>query len=151
LAGCRGASALVPSTSISSAAKSLLSRPIPVAAKTRSMLGFTVVQPATNSIELADLEFARKAKAAGLNTLYLQFDGVTDDVYIRTRSEELLETKMKVIENCRANGMKIVFVPTEPQRPRGFIFSTCQPIVKGLNDHHIGDIVRVAVENIDTV
>jgi uncharacterized radical SAM superfamily Fe-S cluster-containing enzyme len=32
--------------------------------------------------------------------------------------------------------MKIVFVPT---------------IVKGLNDHHIGDIVHVAVDNIDTV
>jgi uncharacterized radical SAM superfamily Fe-S cluster-containing enzyme len=43
---------------------------------------------------------------------------------------------MKVIENCRATGMKIVFVPT---------------IVKGLNDQQIGDIVRVAIENIDTV
>ena len=43
---------------------------------------------------------------------------------------------MKVIENCRATGMKIVFVPT---------------IVKVLNDHQIGDIVRVATENIDTV
>ncbi len=43
---------------------------------------------------------------------------------------------MKVIENCRATGMKIVFVPT---------------IVKGVNDHQIGDIVRVAIENIDTV
>jgi uncharacterized radical SAM superfamily Fe-S cluster-containing enzyme len=98
-------------------------------------MGFTHVQAATNGIELADSEFARKAKAAGLNTLYLQFDGVTDDVYLRTRGEALLETKMKVIENCRATGMKIVVVPT---------------IVKGLNDHHIGDIVRVAVENIDT-
>jgi uncharacterized radical SAM superfamily Fe-S cluster-containing enzyme len=46
---------------------------------------FTHVQAATNGIELADLEFTRKAKAAGLNTLYLQFDGVTDDVYLRTR------------------------------------------------------------------
>ena len=82
------------------------------------------------------LEFAQKAKAAGLATLYLQFDGVTDDVYRRTRGQALLETKMKVIENCRATGMKIVFVPT---------------IVKGLNDHQIGDIVRVAIENIDTV
>jgi hypothetical protein len=74
-------------------------------------MGFTHVQAATNGIELADLEFARKAKAAGLNTLYLQFDGVTDDVYLRTRGEALLETKMKVIENCRPTGMKIVFVP----------------------------------------
>ncbi len=99
-------------------------------------MGFTHIQAATNGIELADLEFARKAKAAGLATLYLQFDGVTDDVYRRTRGQALLETKMKVIENCRQTGMKIVFVPT---------------IVKGLNDEQIGDIVRVAIENIDTV
>ncbi len=99
-------------------------------------MGFTHIQAATNGVELANLEFAQKAKAAGLATLYQQFDGVTDDVYRRTRGQALLETKMKVIENCRATGMKIVFVPT---------------IVKGLNDHQIGDIVRVAIDNIDTV
>ena len=77
-----------------------------------------------------------KAKAAGLATLYLQFDGVTDDIYRRVRGQALLDIKMKVIENCRATGMKIVFVPT---------------IVKGLNDHQIGDIVRVAIDNVDTV
>ncbi len=99
-------------------------------------MGFTHIQAATNGIELANLEFARHAKDAGLATLYLQFDGVTDDIYRRVRGQALLATKMKVIENCRATGMKIVFVPT---------------IVKGLNDHQIGDIVRVAIENIDTV
>ena len=45
---------------------------------------------------------------------------MTDEVYLRTRGKALLGTKMKVIENCRATGMKVVFVPT---------------IVKGLNDH----------------
>jgi len=99
-------------------------------------MGFTHIQAATNGIALADLDFARKAKAAGLATLYLQFDGVTDDIYRRVRGQALLATKMKAIENCRATGMKIVFVPT---------------IVKGLNDDQIGDIVRVAIENIDTV
>jgi uncharacterized radical SAM superfamily Fe-S cluster-containing enzyme len=99
-------------------------------------MGFTHIQAATNGIELANLEFARKAKAAGLATLYLQFDGVSDDVYLRTRGRALLETKMRVIENCRSTGMKIVFVPT---------------IVKGVNDHQVGDIVRCAIENVDTV
>jgi hypothetical protein len=99
-------------------------------------MGFTHIQAATNGIELANLEFAKQAKAAGLATLYLQFDGVTDDVYLRTRGRALLDTKMRVIENCRATGMKIVFVPT---------------IVKGINDHQIGDIVRCAIENVDTV
>ena len=69
-------------------------------------MGFTHIQAATNGIELADLEFAKKAKAAGLATLYLQFDGVNDDIYRRVRGQSLLDIKMKVIENCRATGMK---------------------------------------------
>ena len=63
-------------------------------------MGFTHVQAATNGIELAHPEFAQKAKAAGLNTLYLQFDGATNEVYRRTRGEALLETKLKVVESC---------------------------------------------------
>ena len=61
---------------------------------------------------------------------------MTDDVYLCTRGKVLLETKRKVLENCCAAGMKIVFVPT---------------IVKGLNNHQIGDIERAAIENIDAV
>jgi hypothetical protein len=99
-------------------------------------MGFSHVQAATNGILLSDLEFAKKAKDAGLQTLYLQFDGVSDDIYLRTRGARLYETKMKVIENCRATGMKIVLVPT---------------IVRGVNDHQIGAIVKTAVDNADVI
>jgi 7,8-dihydro-6-hydroxymethylpterin dimethyltransferase len=99
-------------------------------------MGFSHIQAATNGIEMADLEFTRKSKEAGLNTLYLQFDGVCDDIYKRTRGESLLEKKIQCIENCRVVGLKIVFVPT---------------IVKGVNDHQVGDIVKLAIDYIDTV
>lgn len=100
-------------------------------------MGFTHIQAATNGIMIgSSLEFAQKCKENGLSTLYLQFDGVTDDVYRKTRGEPLFEKKMQCIENCRKAGMKIVFVPT---------------IVKGINDHQLGDILRVAIENVDTV
>jgi uncharacterized radical SAM superfamily Fe-S cluster-containing enzyme len=99
-------------------------------------MGFTHVQAATNGIMLADLDFAREARAAGLTTLYLQFDGVCEDVYLRTRGESLLAKKLQVIENAREVGMKICFVPT---------------IVRGLNDHQVGDIVRLAIDNVDVV
>jgi uncharacterized radical SAM superfamily Fe-S cluster-containing enzyme len=99
-------------------------------------MGFSHVQAATNGIMLADLEFAQKAKAHGLTTLYLQFDGIGDDIYLRTRGASLLEKKVACIENCRQAGIKIVFVPT---------------IVRGINDHQIGDIVRMAIDNIDVV
>ena len=92
-------------------------------------MGFTHIQAATNGILMANsLEFAEKCKEAGLHTLYLQFDGMSDDVYLKTRGEALLDKKMQVIENCRKAGMKIVFVPT---------------IVKGINDHQLGDILHV--------
>jgi uncharacterized radical SAM superfamily Fe-S cluster-containing enzyme len=99
-------------------------------------MGFSHIQAATNGILLADPEFARHAKDAGLTTLYLQFDGMNDDIYLRTRAQKLQATKMKVVENARAVGMKVILVPT---------------IVRGLNDHQIGDIVRFAVANADVV
>jgi len=99
-------------------------------------MGFTHIQIATNGILLGDLEFAQRAKEAGLHTLYLQFDGISDDVYLRTRGQKLYETKLACIENCRKAGLKIVFVPT---------------IVKGINDHQVGDMIRFAIDNIDCV
>ena len=99
-------------------------------------LGFTHIQAATNGICFANLEFAQSAKEAGLHTLYLQFDGLNDDIYLRTRGQRLMETKLAAIENCRKAGLKIVFVPT---------------IVKGVNDHQLGDMVRFAIDNIDCV
>jgi uncharacterized radical SAM superfamily Fe-S cluster-containing enzyme len=99
-------------------------------------MGFTHIQCATNGILFADLEFAQKAHESGLHTLYLQFDGVSDDVYLRTRGQKLHETKLACIENCRKAGLKIIFVPT---------------IVKGVNDHEIGDMIRLAIDNIDCV
>jgi uncharacterized radical SAM superfamily Fe-S cluster-containing enzyme len=97
-------------------------------------MGFSHTQVATNGLKFTDLAFAEQCKEAGLHTLYLQFDGVCDDVYRRTRGESLWEKKLQCIENVKRAGLKIVFVPT---------------IVKGLNDHEIGDIIRLALEYID--
>ena len=97
-------------------------------------MGFSHTQVATNGIKFTELEFAEQCKDAGLHTLYLQFDGVCDEIYRRTRGAYLWEKKLQCIENVKKAGLKIVFVPT---------------IVKGLNDHQIGDIVRLALEYIE--
>ena len=97
-------------------------------------MGFSHTQVATNGIKFTGLEFAEQCKEAGLHTLYLQFDGVCDDVYRRTRGEYLWEKKLQCIENVKKAGLKIVYVPT---------------IVKGINDHQIGDILRLALEYIE--
>jgi len=99
-------------------------------------MGFTNIQVATNGIKFQDLEFAEKARQAGLHTLYLQFDGLDDALYRKIRGQSLLEIKKQVVANCRRAGLKICLVPT---------------IVKGQNDHQVGPIIEFAVQNIDTI
>jgi uncharacterized radical SAM superfamily Fe-S cluster-containing enzyme len=99
--------------------------------------GFSHTQIATNGLRLSRKEeFAQELADAGLNTIYLQFDGITEEPYIYNRGKNLLPQKLKAIENCRKAGLGIVLVPT---------------IVKGINDNQIGDIIRFAIENIDIV
>ncbi len=99
-------------------------------------LGFSHVQCATNGLAFNDIEFAYKAKESGLHTLYLQMDGTQDSVYKAVRGEELWAHKLKCIENVKAVGLKIVFVPT---------------IVKGVNDHLIGEIMQLALDHIECI
>jgi len=100
-------------------------------------LGFHHVEVNTNGLRLAkDPEFAKQLIDAGLSTIYLQFDGLTSDVYKFTRGLDLLDIKMKAIENCREAGLSIVLVVT---------------LVKGVNDHQLGDIIRFAKDNFDIV
>ncbi len=104
--------------------------------RTAAKMGFTNIQIATNGINHADLDFARKSRQAGLHTLYLQFDGLDDALYRKIRGQNLLAIKKKVVENCRQVGLKICLVPT---------------IVKGQNDDQVGKIIEFAVDNIDVI
>ncbi|MCU0852257.1 MAG: radical SAM protein [Thermoplasmata archaeon] len=102
-------------------------------------LGFAQVQVATNGIEFAkSIDFAQKASDNGLNTIYLQFDGLRREIYQRARGKDLLDVKMKVIENIRKvkHHPSIVFVPT---------------VVKGVNDDQVWPILHYALENMDVV
>jgi uncharacterized radical SAM superfamily Fe-S cluster-containing enzyme len=48
-------------------------------------LKFSQIQVATNGLKMVDFEFCQKMKDAGMNTIYLQFDGVREEDYISTR------------------------------------------------------------------
>jgi hypothetical protein len=99
-------------------------------------MGFSHIQIATNGKNLSDYDFAKRCFEAGLNTLYLQFDGVTKDVYKKTRAEDVLEQKLQCIEVCRKVGLRIVLVPT---------------IIRGVNDNQVGAIVRFACDHADVI
>ncbi len=99
-------------------------------------MGFGQIQIATNGKNMSDLDFARQCKEAGLNSLYLQFDGVTKDIYRKTRAEDVIETKMQCVEVCRKVGLRIVLVPT---------------VIRGINDHQVGAITQFAIDNSDVI
>ena len=100
--------------------------------------GFRHVEVNTNGLRLAQsVDYCRGLWEAGMSTLYLQFDGVTSDVYEFMRGRDLLDTKMKVIENCReAEIDSVVLVCT---------------LIRGVNDHQLGDIIRFALQNFDVI
>ena len=99
--------------------------------------GFTHVQIATNGLKLAMKEnLAKELKDAGLNTVYLAFDGVTPEPYINNRGRDLLPYKLDAIENCRKAGLGIVLVPT---------------LIKGVNDHQVGDIIKFAFDHNENI
>lgn len=101
-------------------------------------LGFSHIQVATNGIAMAkSVEFCHALKVAGLHTVYLQFDGVTDAPYEKLRGTPALKTKLQAIDNCWAGEIKsVVLVPT---------------LARGVNDDQIGDIMRFAATKLHII
>ncbi len=100
-------------------------------------LGYQSVQCATNGIRFAqDLDFARRAKAAGLRLAYLQFDGVTNEANNHRGVGNLFDVKKKAIENLKASGIDVTLVTT---------------IVNTINNDQVGPIVQFAINNIDKI
>ena len=101
-------------------------------------LGFIHVELNTNGLKLAESQdYCKMLKEAGVDTVYLQFDGVTPGPHVAARGFNLLPIKLRAIENLKNAGFySIVLVPV---------------LVKGVNDSQVGDIIRYAIENRDCV
>ncbi len=86
----------------------------------------------TNGIRLAkDFEYFKKLKEAGVSTLYLSFDGVTP----KTNPKNHWEIP-EILDNARKLNVGVVLVPT---------------VIKTVNDHELGDMVRFGFKNADIV
>ena len=79
---------------------------------------------------------AQLLKKAGLNTVFLQFDGVTDDVYQTLRGRSMIELKEKAVLNCSEAELGIALVPV---------------IAPGVNDMQFGDILKFAMDHMPFV
>lgn len=94
-------------------------------------LGFTHVQVNTNGIKLGDdPELAEKLRDAGANTIYMSFDGVSEE------TNPWIDQNLKAIENMREAGLGVVLVPV---------------VINGFNDHELGEIINFAKDNVDIV
>ena len=104
--------------------------------------GFKEVIVATNGYgfqrKKGGLEFTKKCKEMGLDTLYFQFDGINDVTYEKTRGiKNLMSYKQRVIDNLRKARLdSAVLVAT---------------IAKGITDIEVGNIIQYAIDNIDVV
>lgn len=90
--------------------------------------GYTQVN--TNGLRLArDRAYAERLAEAGLDIVFLQFDGTREDIYEKLRGAPLLETKMQAVRTCAELRMGVTLVPT---------------VVPGVNDGDLGNIVSLA-------
>jgi 7,8-dihydro-6-hydroxymethylpterin dimethyltransferase len=95
-------------------------------------IGFDHIQVNTNGIRLArDPDFGQAMKDAGVTDFFLQFDGITDTIYWRIRGAALASSKLQAVERCAQLKIGVILVPT---------------LVRNVNDHQIGDIIRFAKE-----
>lgn len=100
-------------------------------------LRFSFFQLNTNGLRIAtDAAYLEKLKDAGLSTVYLQFDGITDEVYETIRGRRLVEKKIAAIEQCARQGIGVILVPT---------------LIPGVNTQEIGAIIDFALQRLPTV
>ena len=94
--------------------------------------GVEHIQLNSNGINMAqDPDSVRRIREAGVNTVYMSFDGVTP----RTNPKNHWEAPI-AIENCRKAGLGVVLVPT---------------VIKSINDHELGAIIRFGQRNMDII
>ena len=115
-----------------------LSDNLPQYVKWAEELGFRHIMVATNGIRIAkNPEYLQHLVDAGLKTLYLQFDGISEEPYMIARNRDLREIKNKALDSARAASLDgVILVPT---------------IVKGVNDQELGGIIQYGLDNRDIV
>lgn len=85
---------------------------------------------ATNGIRIAEIEYLKKLKEAGLDELRIALDGFREETNIALRGRKLTETRLKAIRNAEQLNMNINLLAV---------------ISPGLNEDEIGPLLDFAV------
>jgi hypothetical protein len=100
-------------------------------------VGFKRICVVTNGIRFAQEEgFATRARAAGVHQAYLQLDGASNESHLHRGAANLFDVKQQALENIARAGM---------------MTNLQVAVVNGLNNQHVGDVVRFALRNVDKV
>lgn len=100
-------------------------------------IGFPFVQINTNGVRAAhDADYVARLAAAGVDSVFLQFDGLSESTWQAFRKADLRETKAKAIKAFADAQIGIVLVPV---------------ISPTINRDEIGDIIRFAIEHAPAV
>jgi hypothetical protein len=99
--------------------------------------GFEAVELNTNGLVIGrDRAYLRRLKESGVTNIYLQLDGLDPQTTVKLRGRNLLDDKMRAIENCRREEIPVILSVT---------------IVQGVNDHELGDLIRYSMENLEVI
>jgi len=100
-------------------------------------MGFIAIEVNTNGVRIAsEPGYIERLRDAGASGVYLQFDGLSDDVYETVRGRALLETKLAALERCREAGVQAVLA---------------MAVILGVNDDQVGAVLDFALANTDVV
>lgn len=74
-------------------------------------MGIDHIEVNTNGVRIGnDIDFLKEMKDAGVDALYFSFDGLDPKIYEKTCGEDLLDIKIKALDNCAKVDMGVTLV-----------------------------------------
>lgn len=110
---------------------------LPEIIKMGKEVGIDHIELNTNGRRIAtDQDYFNKIASAGVDAIYLGFDGVSDDIYKQRTGKKLFDFKAEVINRCEKAGIGVVLVPL---------------VARNYNLHQVGKIIEFAGSRVPTV
>jgi uncharacterized radical SAM superfamily Fe-S cluster-containing enzyme len=100
-------------------------------------LGYRHIELITNGVNIGHRPtLLQELKSRGLSAVYLQFDGLKKETYLKIRGQDMTEVRHRAIEALRLAGLCCTLAVT---------------VTRGINEDEIGQIIRFGTRNLDTV
>ena len=100
-------------------------------------LGYRNIELITNGIKISQRpSLLLDLRENGLTAVYLQFDGLKKETYLKIRGQDMTEVRHTAIEATRQAGLCCTLAVA---------------VTRAVNDEEVGDIIRFGIDNIDTV